>query len=98
MLRSFAEHRAGLATSGRAATVERGGLFALLYLNNNLHAAHHDKPGLPWHRLPAHHRALRLQLTNAGAVSYPSYGAVIRRFAFRPHDDMVHPDFREAAP
>ena len=32
--------------------VEACPLLALLYLNNNLHAAHHRWPRLPWYQLP----------------------------------------------
>ena len=30
----------------------------LVWLNFGFHNAHHDRPTLPWYRLPAHHRAL----------------------------------------
>ncbi|PTS72446.1 fatty acid desaturase [Sphingomonas sp. HMWF008] len=91
LLRSFAEHRADLAVPGRAASVERGGVFALLYLNNNLHAAHHDRPELAWYLLPAHHHDHHARLTGAGAHTHPGYGSVARRFAFRRNDVLVHP-------
>lgn len=91
LLRSFAEHRAESGVPGRAASVERGGLLGLLYLNNNLHAAHHDRPELAWYRLPAHHREHHARLTAAGAPIYPGYGAILRRFALRRHDVLVHP-------
>lgn len=94
LLRSFAEHRADLTVPGRATTLERGGIFALLYLNNNLHAAHHDRPDLAWYRLPAHHRDHRARLTGAGAHSHHSYADIVRRFAFRSHDVLVHPAHR----
>lgn len=97
MLRSFAEHNAGLATSARAVSVERGGPLALLYLNNNLHAAHHERPMLAWYELPAYHHAHRQRFAREGAVSYASYSEVARRFAFRAHDDMLHPAHREPA-
>ncbi len=91
LLRSFAEHRADLAVPGRAATVERGGLLGLLYLNNNLHAAHHDRPDLAWYRLPAYHRHYRARLTIGGMPAYRGYGAIVRRFVLRRHHVLVHP-------
>jgi fatty acid desaturase len=94
-LRSYAEHRADLATKGRAATVERGGPLALLFLNNNLHAAHHERPGLPWHRLPSYHREHRARLIGDGAVLYGSYGEIFRRFAVNAHDAVLHPQYRD---
>lgn len=95
LLRSFAEHHAELGAPGRAATVERGGLLGLLYLNNNLHAAHHDRPELAWYRLPAHHRAHRARLIGTERSPYAGYGAILRRFALRRHHVMIHPAHRE---
>ena len=94
MLRSYAEHRADLRTTGRAATVERGGPFALLFLNNNLHAAHHERPKLAWYRLPAYHRQNRARLLRDGATLYDSYGEVAARFALRAHDSVLHPHYQ----
>jgi fatty acid desaturase len=95
MLRSYAEHRADLESPGRAATVERGGLFGLLFLNNNLHAAHHERPALAWYALPAYHAQNRARFVDEGAPIYQGYGEIVRRFALSPHDDMVHPDHRD---
>jgi fatty acid desaturase len=94
LLRSYAEHRADLETTAHAAIVERGGPFALLFLNNNLHVAHHERPGLPWYRLPAYHRAHRERFLAEGGRIYRGYGEVLRRFAFDPHDDLHHPAYR----
>lgn len=91
LLRSFGEHRADIATPSRAATVERGGLLGLLFLNNHLHAAHHERPALAWYKLPAYQRHHRRRLAGAGAVSYASYGEILRRFAVQPHDRLRHP-------
>lgn len=91
LLRSFAEHRADLPGPARAATVERGGLLGLLYLNNHLHTAHHDRPDLAWYRLPAHHRRHRARLLAQAGRAHRSYGEIVRRFAFRPHDRLLHP-------
>lgn len=88
LVRSFAEHRA----DGRVAVVERAPLFGLLFLNNNLHAAHHAWPGVPWWRLPRHYRQHRAALLAAnGGLAYAGYGEVFRRFLFRPHDVLLHP-------
>jgi fatty acid desaturase len=91
LLRSFAEHRADLPDGARAATVERGGLLGLLFLNNNLHAAHHERPDLAWFRLPAYQRDHRQRLSVEPARTYRHYGEIVRRFAFRPHHVLVHP-------
>ncbi|MET0373214.1 MAG: fatty acid desaturase [Rhizorhabdus sp.] len=93
LLRSFAEHRADRQPGKRVAIVEARGLLALLYLNNNLHAAHHRAPHLPWYALPsyyARHRAALL--AENGGLVYRGYAQVIARFLLRPHDVLVHPD------
>ena len=93
LIRSFAEHRAGADPGGRVAIVERAPVFGLLFLNNNLHAAHHQWPGLAWWRLPARYRAHREALLAAnGGLVYAGYGEVFSRFLFRPHDVLAHPD------
>ncbi len=94
MLRSYAEHRADLASPGRAASVERGGVLGLVFLNNNLHAAHHEAPSLAWYRLPAYHARNRARFVDLGAPIYQGYGEIVRRFALRSHDDMIHPRHR----
>jgi fatty acid desaturase len=91
LLRSFAEHRADLPGPSRAATVERAGPLGLLYLNNHLHTAHHDRPDLAWYRLPAHQRHHHARLSAQAGRGYRSYGEIVRRFALAPHDALIHP-------
>jgi len=92
LLRSFAEHRAAPDPAHRIAVVERAPLLGLLFLNNNLHAAHHAFPGAPWRRLPALYAEHRAELLRAnGGLVYRGYGEVFRRFLLRPHDVLLHP-------
>jgi fatty acid desaturase len=92
LLRSFAEHRAAAEPARRTAIIERPGPLGLLFLFNNLHAAHHARPALPWYELPRWYRANRERLVAAnGGLVYRSYGDVLRRFLLRPHDQPVHP-------
>ena len=93
LLRSFAEHRADAQPGHRVAIVEQTGPLALLYLNNNLHAAHHRAPGLAWYALPAFHARHRdALLAENGGLMYRGYGEIAARFLLRPHDRLVHPD------
>jgi fatty acid desaturase len=93
LLRSFAEHRAAQLPDHRVAIVERAGPFALLFLHNNLHAVHHDAPGMAWYRIPAHYRAHRDQILRAnGGLLYRGYGEIARRYGLRAHDALIHPD------
>lgn len=92
LLRSFAEHRADIPGDSRAATVESSGPFALLFLNNNLHTAHHERPDIAWYRLPAYHRLHRQRLKAQAGDPYQGYREIVRRFALAPHDVLIHPD------
>ena len=93
-LRSFAEHRASIVDphpdTSRAAVVQSGWLFSLLFLNNNLHHTHHQLPGAAWFRLPELSRVIE-SATVAGAGVHPGYGSIARRYLFRPLDRPVHP-------
>lgn len=93
LVRSFAEHKAAPAPQERSAVVEAGGLLSLLFLNNNLHYAHHKRPDLPWHALPVYYRAHREQLLreNGGLLYRGGYLEICRRFLFRPIDSPAHP-------
>ncbi len=93
LLRSFAEHRAAPVSDHRVAVVEQAGLFGILFLHNNLHAAHHRAPALPWYALPRFYADHRTDLLHHnGGLLYRGYGEVFRRYALRPHDVLVHPD------
>ncbi len=98
MLRSFAEHRAAEDANERTAIVENAGILGLLFLNNNLHAAHHMRGGLPWYQIPAFYRLNRAALiARNGGLVYNSYFDVARRFLVTPHDGPVHPDWSRPA-
>lgn len=95
LVRSFAEHRAEDPVDHRTAIVEGSPVLALLFLNNNLHAAHHAQPTLSWYRLPAWYRANRAALlARNGALVYQGYADVARRFLLAPHDRPTHPSDR----
>ena len=98
LIRSFAEHRAVGAVRQRVAIVERSWLLGPLFLYNNLHALHHEAPGLPWYRYNARYRLDRQRLiAENGGLVYCTYFAVARRFLFRPHDELLHPTDRVPA-
>jgi fatty acid desaturase len=92
LIRSFAEHRAADLVRERTAIVEDGGILALLFLYNSLHAAHHERPSLAWYELPGWYRAHRERLVAAnGGLLYRGYGEIFRRFLLRQHDTPAHP-------
>jgi fatty acid desaturase len=93
LLRSFAEHRVEPSPGRRTAIVNAGPLLSLLFLNNNLHAAHHARPTLPWFRLPEYYRqhAPTLLRDNGGYLIADGYLGLLRRFGFRPISSPIHP-------
>ncbi len=93
LVRSFAEHKAARTPFERSAVVEAGPLLSLLFLHNNLHYAHHKRPDLPWHALPAYYRAHRRELLaeNGGLLYAGGYAEICRRFLLRPIDRPAHP-------
>ena len=91
LLRSFAEHRADPDPTHRVAVVENAPVLGLLFLNNNLHAAHHAWPGAPWFRLNKLYATHRERLLRAnGGLVYDGYADVVRRFLVRAHDRIEH--------
>ena len=98
MIRTYLEHQAADETEARTVIVERGGPFALLFLNNNLHAVHHERPSVPWYRIPAIYRAERQRyLARSGDYRYPSYWDVIRRYFFVPKEPVLWPLDRQTS-
>ena len=92
LLRSFLEHRAHPEPAKRTVIVEAEAPFALLFLNNNLHALHHAQPALPWYRLPERYRLQRAALLRGnGGYHYTGYLPIIARHLLRPKEWPVHP-------
>jgi fatty acid desaturase len=72
--------------------VEAHPLWALLFLNDNLHIAHHARRTLPWYDLPRLWRQLRpAAASRPGLLFSGGYGEVVRRHLFRPADTAEHP-------
>jgi fatty acid desaturase len=89
-LRSFAEHRADDHSQLRTNVVEAHPLWALLFLNNNLHVAHHAHPHVPWHDLPEVWRGMRANKAQQGRV-FDGYRQVAREYLLRPFITPEHP-------
>lgn len=95
LIRSFAEHRATDGVSERTAIVENAPLLGLLFLYNNLHAAHHAEPMMPWYAIPAWYKQNRERLIREnGGLIYNGYLDVARQFFLKPHDAPQHPTNR----
>ena len=92
LIRSFAEHKAADGVAERTAIVENAWILGPLFLFNNLHAAHHERPTMPWYEIPAWYRESRARLlTENGDHVYDGYGEIARRYLLRNHDSVVHP-------
>ncbi|MER9316869.1 fatty acid desaturase [Mesorhizobium sp. M0659] len=93
-VRTFAEHQWSEHPEGRTVIIERSPL-SFLFLNNNLHFVHHKTPTVAWYRLPklfADRRDEWLRMNNGYA--YPNYFALIKAYAFKAKEPIVHPVLR----
>jgi fatty acid desaturase len=96
VLRSFAEHRAVEDAEQRTVICEAGWLWSALFLNNNLHKAHHDKPGEVWHKRPSTYRNERSRLLALnGGYLIPGYGVQFAKYFFRAKEPLRHPFIHE---
>ena len=98
LVRSFCEHQAVEQIGERTIIVEAAPFWSLLFLNNNLHIAHHTNPRLAWYRLPAFYRAERdaLIARNNGYL-VKGYGQIFRRYFLQPKEPIAHPLMTEQA-
>jgi fatty acid desaturase len=92
LLRSFAEHHDHADSQQRTRTVEAHRFWALIFLNNNLHIAHHADLRLPWYRLPDSWRELRPAAVAQGLVFEGGYWEVTRKYLFRRFIDLHRTD------
>jgi fatty acid desaturase len=89
-LRSFAEHRADDHLELRTNVVEAHPFWAALFLNNNLHVAHHAHPHVPWYELPRVWKTMKQSQARQGRV-FEGYSEVIKKFGWRPFITAEHP-------
>ena len=89
-VRSFAEHVAHEDSRLRTRVVEAHPFWALLFLNNNLHIAHHAKPKLAWFQLPHLWRQMRAPALERGLVFAGGYREVTRKYFVRPYIRLDH--------
>jgi len=92
MLRSFYEHRPALEAPHRVVINEAGLFWRILYLNNNYHAVHHERPDLPWYlvrRFYLQHRAEVLKRNGGFMIS--GYLSLMGRYALTTVDSPIHP-------
>jgi fatty acid desaturase len=95
LVRSYCEHQAAEDVGERTIIVEASPFWSLLFLNNNLHIAHHARPSLPWYQLPDFYRAERSNfITRNKNYLMRGYGEVFRRYFFVPKEPIPYPNLR----
>ena len=90
-IRPFPEHKYQSGVETRTAMIMAGRFMSLLMLNNNLHVAHHEEPGVPWYRydnLVQRVNAVE-RARDAGVLYEGGYAEIFRRFSFTPVDSPV---------
>jgi fatty acid desaturase len=92
MLRSFYEHRPAESAPHRVVINEAGLFWRILYLNNNYHAVHHERPDLPWYRVRRFYLDHRADvLGRNGGFVVPGYLSLMSRYAMTIVDSPIHP-------
>lgn len=93
LVRSFCEHQAAEKVDHRTIIVEASPFWSLLFLNNNLHVAHHAKPTLAWYKLPAFYRAEKAELiARNNGYAMRGYGEIFLRYFFKPKEQVSYPN------
>jgi fatty acid desaturase len=93
LVRSFCEHQAAEDVGHRTILVEAAPFWSLLFLNNNLHVAHHLRPTVSWYELPAYYRAEKAKLiARNGNYVKTGYGQIFWQYFFHAKEDMPHPN------
>ena len=92
MFRSFYEHRPAPDAPHRVVINEAGLFWRILYLNNNYHAVHHERPDLPWHLVRRFYLENRTEvLRRNGGFVISGYLSLMRRHALTIVDSPIHP-------
>lgn len=95
LMRSFLEHRATPLPEQRSVIVESNSLLSTMYLYNNLHAIHHEDPGLPWYRIPAVWESDRKRLLDANDhYYYTGYVEIALRYFGKAKENPCFPHLR----
>ncbi|MBG1232193.1 fatty acid desaturase [Aestuariivirga litoralis] len=93
LVRSYCEHQAAEDVGHRTIIVEASPFWALLFLNNNLHIAHHERPSTAWYKLPEFYAAEKQRiLQRNGHYLKMGYGAIFRAYLFTAKEEVAHPN------
>ena len=93
LVRSFCEHQAAENIGERTIIVEASLFWSLLYLNNNLHIAHHARPSLPWYKLSDYYAKERDNLlAKNNHYLMRGYSEIFKRYFFFTKETVHHPN------
>jgi fatty acid desaturase len=92
LVRSYCEHRAAEHVEHRTIIVECSLFWSLLFLNNNLHVPHHERPALAWYKLPTYYRSERSNLIAQNNGYLMSYAEIFRRYFFMAKEPIPYPN------
>jgi fatty acid desaturase len=95
LIRSYCEHQAAENIEHRTIIVEASPFWSLLFLNNNLHVVHHERPTMAWYKLPGFYRSEKSALIrrNNGYLM-DGYAEIFRRYLFKAKEPVPYPDMR----
>lgn len=95
LVRSFCEHQAAEEIGPRTIIVEASPFWSLLFLNNNLHIAHHDRPALAWYKLPEYYKSERMQFLERNRnYVMKGYREIFRRYFFKSKEPVAYPNLQ----
>jgi fatty acid desaturase len=92
LVRSYCEHRAVEQVEHRTIIVECSWFWSFLFLNNNLHVPHHERPALAWYKLPAYYRSERDSLIAQNDGYLMSYAEIFGRYFFTAKEGIPYPN------
>jgi fatty acid desaturase len=92
LVRSYCEHQASEQIDHRTIIVECSLFWSFLFLNNNLHLPHHERPALAWYDLPHYYRSERAKLIAQNNSYVMSYAAMFRRYFLSAKEPLSYPN------
>jgi fatty acid desaturase len=93
LVRSYCEHQAAETVGERTIIVEASWIWSLLYLNNNLHIAHHEKPRIAWYQLPSYYTKERENfLEKNNYYLKRGYKQIFHEYLFKTKESVQHPN------
>jgi fatty acid desaturase len=92
LVRSYCEHQASEQIDHRTIIVECSPFWSFLFLNNNLHLPHHERPALAWYKLPGYYRSERDKMIAQNNGYVMSYALMFQRYFFSAKEPIAYPN------